>query len=353
MEKEVHKVRIKKVFTILLSFAIIIALTGCSVLDMMAGIKNDDKEKAFDYFAILEDNTDETDDGKAVETISTNSDANTKDIIAYYKDVNGFVIPVNTDIELEEGIAKAVIRQMVVGSAKEKQLAKMDIHGTIPEGTDIIGMSIKDGLCVVDFNKNILNTASYEDENAMVTAISYALTEFDTINTVEIRVEGKILDTLSNGYPINAAFERENINLIGSADGANYTVFYKTAETEIEGHYVPMTFSAEKVDNPVKVVLEKLFGGAPADMPVQNDIPFGISFNDVNVTNGVAKIDLSVDALKLKQEDYDELKKIVVLCLQQFKDISDFDFSIEGISFEEAGLIFTDSEVTAVFNDFK
>jgi len=87
-------------------------------------------------------------------------------------------------------------------------------------------------------------------------------------------------------------------------------------------------------------------------MPVQNDIPFGISFNDVNVTNGTAKIDLSVDALKLKQEDYDELKKIVVLCLQQFEDISEVDFSIEGISFEEAGLIFTDSEVKAVFEDF-
>lgn len=342
---------IKRMFTILLSFAIIIALTGCSVLDMMAGIKNDEKDKAFDYFAIIED--DDSADGDAVETIATNDNAKKKDIIAYYKDVNGFVIPVNTDIVLEEGIAKAVIRQMVVGSDKEKQLAKIDIHGTIPEGTEIIGMSIKDGLCVVDFSKNILNTESYEAEEDMITAISYALTEFDTINKVEIRVEGKILSTLSNGYPIDTAFERENINLIGSADGANYTVYFKTAETEIEGHYVPLTFSAEKVGNPVKIVLEKLFNGAPDGVPVGNNIPYGISFNDVNVTGGVAKIDLSVDALKLKQDDYDELKKIVVLCLQQFKDISDYEFSIEGITFEEAGLIFTDQEVTAVFNSFK
>lgn len=344
---------IKRVFTILLSFAIIIALTGCSVLDMMAGIKNDEKDKAFDYFAIIEDDTDGTADGDAVETIATNDNKNKKDIIAYYKDVNGFVIPVNTDIEIEEGIAKAVIRQMIVGSDKEKQLTKMDLHGTIPEGTEIIGMSIKDGLCVVDFTKNILNTASYEDEEDMVTAISYALTEFDTINKVEIRVEGKILNTLSNGYPIHSAFERENINLVGSADGANYTVYFKTAETEIEGHYVPLTFSADKVGNPVKIVLEKLFNGVPEGIPVGNNIPYGISFNDVNVTGGVAKIDLSVDALKLKQDEYEELKKIVVLCLQQFKEISDYDFSIEGITFEEAGLIFTDPEVTAVFNSFK
>ncbi len=344
---------IKKVFAILLSFAIIIALTGCSVLDMMAGIKNDEKDKAFDYFAIIEDDTDGTSDGEAVETSATNDNVKKKDIIAYYKDANGFVIPVNTDIVLEEGIAKAVIRQMVVGSDKEKQLSKIDIHGTIPEGTEIIGMSIKDGLCVVDFTKNILNSASYEDEADMITAISYALTEFDTINKVEIRVEGQILSTLSNGYPINTAFERENINLVGTADGANYTVFFKTAETEIEGHYVPVTFSAEKVGNPVKIVLEKLFNGAPEGIALENNVPYGISFNDVNVSAGIAVIDLSVDALKLKQDDYEELKEIVVLCLQQFSEISDYEFSIEGITFEEAGLTFTDPEVTAVFNSFK
>lgn len=340
---------IKKVFTILLSFAIIIALTGCSVLDMMAGIKNENKDKAFDYFALIEDD-EESDDEDVVETISTN-DGEKKAIVAYYKDSNGFIIPVNTEIKLEEGIAKAVLREMVVGSEKEKLMNKLDLHGTIPEGTEILGMSINDGLCIVDFNKNILNTASYEDEEAMVTAISYALTEFDTIDRVEIRVEGKTLNALNKGYPIDTVFKRENINLIGSPNGTNYTVFYKTAETEVEGYYVPMTFTADKVGNPIKLVLEKLFSGAPENLPVQNNIPLGLSLNDVNVTNGVVQVDLSVDALRLDQEDYDDLKEIVVLCLQQFDDISDLEFSIEGITFEEAGLNFIDSDVRAVFNE--
>lgn len=351
--------RIKRVFNILLIMAIIIALTGCSVLDMMVGLKDVEKENAFDHFALIEgdiigeDNEEIDDKEEAAETMSPNVNAEKKDVIAYYKDANGFIVPINTDIVLEEGIAKAVIRQMVVGSIKETLLNKIDLYGAIPEGTEIIGMSIEDGLCVVDFTKEILNNATYEDEERMITAISYALTEFDTIDKVEIRVEGQILSSLPQGYPLNTAFERKNINLVGSADGVNYTVFFKTPETEIEGHYVPITFTADKVDNPVKLVLERLFNGAPENLNVQNDVPHGINLNDVNVSNGLAKIDLSVDALKLRQDEYEELRQIVVLCLQQFDDISDYEFRVEGITFEEAGLIFVDPEVKAVFNDFK
>ena len=340
---------LKRLLHIALAVIMIIALSGCSALDMMVGLKDDNLE-VYDDLTIIDD---ETSEDEALETITINSDTTTRSITAYYKDENGLIVPVVTNIPWEEGIAKATIRKMVVGSDKEKELAQSGLHGVIPEGTEILGMSIKDGLCVVDFSKNILNNVSYEDEKNMMTAIAYTLTEFDTINKVEIMVEGQQLETLAKGYPVNIAFERENINLVGSEDGANYTVFYKTSETEIDGYYVPITFSAEAVGNPVEIVLEKLFNGPPEDLPVQNDIPIGISLNDVNVAQGVAKVDLSMGALNLSQEEYENLNKIIVLCLQQFEDVTDISFSIEGITFEEAGLDLLDTEITPVFNNFQ
>ncbi len=341
---------LKRLLHIALAIAIILALTGCSALDMMVGLKNDENLKVYDDLAIIDDETTEED---AVETITINSDTNARSITAYYKDNNGFIVPVITNIPWEEGIAKATVRKMVIGSEKEKELAQSGLHGVIPEGTEIIGMSIKDGLCVVDFTKNILNNATIEDEKDMMTALAYTLTEFDTIDRVEIMVEGQMLETLAKGYPVNVAFERENINLVGSEDGANYTVYYKTSETEVAGYYVPITFSAEAVGNPVKIVLEKLFNGPPSDLAVQNDIPYGISLNDVSISQGIAKIDLSMGALSLSQEEYEDLSKIVVLCLQQFKEVTDIAFSIEGITFEEAGLNLLDTEITPVFNNFQ
>ncbi|HCX62103.1 MAG TPA: hypothetical protein DHU59_06665, partial [Clostridiales bacterium] len=211
-----------------------------------------------------------------IETVTVDPEqAKVTDILAYFEDENGFVVPVNTKIDWEEGIAKATLRSMVAGSETEKKLAGSGLHGVLPEGTEIRGMAIQDGLCRVDFTKNILNTSSYEQEENMISAITYTLTEFPTIDKVELLVEGQALASLSKGYAINTAFERGNINLHGSRDGVNFTVYYKAPDTEVMGHYVPITFSASSLNNPVKNVLEKLFSGAPEETVLSNNIPVG------------------------------------------------------------------------------
>jgi len=53
----------------------------------------------------------------------------------------------------------------------------------------------------------------------------------------------------------------------------------------------------------------------------------------------------------LSEEDFKDMNSIVVLCLEQY-GISDVEFNIEGLSFEQAGLYFEDSNVTPVFNQY-
>ncbi|QSX05087.1 GerMN domain-containing protein [Sedimentibacter sp. zth1] len=343
---------IKKLIHIAIVVSLVLVMSGCSTLDMMVGLKDENKQLEIynDDFAFIDD---DISDEEVVDTITINSDQQMRNVIAYYKDANNLLVPVKAEIPWEEGIAKATLRKMVIGDAIEIELSHSGLKGVLPEGTEILGMSIEDGLCIVDFNSNILNTTSMEEEKLMMTALAYTLTEFDTIDRVEIVVDGQEMQVLTFGYPVDVAFERENINLVGSEDGANYTVYYKTPETEVAGFYVPFTFTADTVDNPVKVVMDKLFNGPPEELVVQNEIPYGITLNSVSLNQGVADLDLSMGALNLKQEDYEELNKIVVLCLQQFGEISEVNYSIEGITFEEAGLNIEDSEVKAVFNNFK
>lgn len=334
----------------------LVSLTGCGTLDVMKSLKTDTDKKVSDAddlsdFAIVDDSTNETAEG-AVDTITVNAaEAKSKEIIAYYEDEKGFLVPVNTKIPWEEGIAKATIRSLVKGNEIEQRISKSGLHGVLPQNTEIRGMSIKDGLCRVDFSQNILNTENYKQEQNMISALTYTLTEFPTIEKVEIMVEGKELQSLSKGYAINTAFERKNINLMGKEDGVNYTVFYKAPDTEVAGYYVPITFTAEKVDNPVVTVVEKLFSGPPADVTVSNTIPYGVNLQDVSVNGDTAVINLGIGAVNLTQEQYDDMSKIVVLCLEQF-EIANVDFKVEGLSFEEAGLKFEDDNVTPVFNQY-
>lgn len=350
-----------KIISLILIIFIAVSLTACGTLDMMVGLKEGNNPDIADLgdlseFEIVEDaiGKEALDEAyeEAIETVTIPiEDVKMVDIMAYYEDENGFVVPVHTEIPWEEGIAKATLRSMVVGSSTEKRIAQSGLKGVLPEGTEIRGMAIKDGLCRVDFGKNILNTSTYEQEQNMISAITYTLTEFPTISKVELLVEGQALTSLSKGYGINTAFERENINLYGSADGVNYTVYYKAPDTEVAGHYVPITFSAAKISNPVATVIEKLFAGAPADTVLSNNIPVGINLRNVKVIGDTAVVNLGVEAVNLSEEDYKDMNSIVVLCLEQF-DIGEVEFNIEGLSFEEAGLYFKESNVRPVFNQY-
>ena len=347
-----------KIISLILIICLAVGITGCSTLDMMVGLKEENNPDIADLedltdFEIVEDTIgEEILEEPVIETVTVNTEEQKMtEILAYYEDENGFVVPVNTKIPWEEGIAKATLRSMVVGNDTEKKIAQSGLHGVLPEGTEIRGMSIKDGLCRIDFSKNILNTSSYEQEENMISAITYTLTEFPTINKVELMVEGQLLSALSKGYAIDTAFERENINLYGSADGVNYTVYYKAPDTEVAGPYVPVTFSASKINNPAVTVVEKLFNGPPADTVLSNNIPVGVNLRGVDVKGDTAVVNLGVEAVNLSEEEFTDMNAIVVLCLEQF-DISDVEYNIEGLSFQEAGLNFVDGGVTPVFNQY-
>jgi germination protein M len=346
-----------KIISLILIIFIAAFLTACGTLDMMVGLKEENNPDIADLsdlseFEIVEDTIGEEAYEEVIETVTTpNEEVKMTNILAYYEDEYGFVVPVNTKIPWEEGIAKATLRGMVAGSETEKRIAQSGLHGVIPEGTEIRGMSIKDGVCRVDFSKNILNTSTLKQEENMISAITYALTEFPTIDKVELLVDGQELTSLSNGYAINKGFERENINLYGSADGANYTVYFKAPDTEVMVHYVPITFSADTIGNPVVAVVEKLFEGPPADTTLSNNIPLGINLRDVKVIGDTALVNLGVEAVKLSEQDFKDMSSIVVLCLEQY-DIGDVEFNIEGLTFEAAGLYFDDNNARPAFNQY-
>lgn len=347
-----------KIISMIMILCLMVSITGCSTLDMMVGLKEKNNTDIADLgelsdFEIVDDSmVGEVPQEPVIETsVPGVEEAKKTDILAYYEDENGFIVPVNTKIPWEEGIAKATLRSMVVGSDAEKKIAQSNLHGVLPAGTEIRGMSIKDGLCRVDFSKNILNTSSYKQEENMISAVTYTLTEFPTISKVELLVEGQILASLPKGYAINTAFERENINLYGSADGVNYTVYYKAPDTEVVGHYVPITFSASKIGNPAVTVVEKLFTGPPSDTVLGNNIPVGVNLRGVDIKSSKAVVNLGVEAVNLSEEEFADMNAIVVLCLEQF-DIADVEYNIEGLSFQEAGLNFNTGNVTPVFNQY-
>lgn len=344
---------LKKIIVIVLALMLIYCTVGCSTIDIMKSLNSDDEDT--NEFVVIDDSM-SVDVGLEQDVIETdyniNDETKMRESIAYFEDNNGFIVPIKTKIPWEEGIAKAVLKNIIKGNYLDTQLNKIGLHGVIPEGTKILGMSINEGLCKIDFSEEFQNIETFEEEKNMISAITYTLTEFSTIDKVKIMVEGEFLSSLPNGYSIDTAFERENINLFGREEGANYIVYYKNNDTETASLYVPITFTADVVDNPINIVLQRLFNGPPADLPMTNEIPYGVNLNGIKIEDSKVHIDLNMGALNLTQEEYDNMSQIIVLCLEQFDNIAEVDFFIEGMTFEEAGMELEDNDVIPTFNEY-
>ncbi len=144
---------------------------------------------------------------KSTEKVATG----TISITAYYKDAEGTLIPVTRDIPEEEGIAKAAIRSMIDNDENRESLMTLGLYPVLPKGTEILGINIKDGMAVVDFNNNLLNYKTELEERSIVAGIVYSLSEFKTITKVKILINGYEKGKLKFTSNISGTLDRNNI----------------------------------------------------------------------------------------------------------------------------------------------
>lgn len=132
-------------------------------------------------------------------------------ITAYYKDSENVLIPVTRKIEKEEGVAKAVIKTMIENETNREALRPLGLKPVLPEGTEILGINIENGIAIIDFNSKLLGYSTARDENNIITSIVYSLTEFETINAVRILINGYVKEELKYSGDISGTLKRDNI----------------------------------------------------------------------------------------------------------------------------------------------
>ncbi|MBI2875242.1 MAG: GerMN domain-containing protein [Firmicutes bacterium] len=129
--------------------------------------------------------------------------------MVYYVDPSGSqLVPLTVQVEKVEGIARETLKQLVRSEENVSMAAGMGAQPTIPIDTEIRGLSIRNGLARVDFSKELLDYSGFDQERLMVESIVWTLTEFPTVQSVQIMVEGKILSTLPGGTRVDKPLRR-------------------------------------------------------------------------------------------------------------------------------------------------
>ena len=261
----------------------------------------------------------------------------TREVTLYYKDLMGYLVPVNCEIPWEEGIAKATLKQMISSEENDLQAARLGLLTALPEGLEV-DMDIIGQLAKVSLSTECMQCVDAEEENAMVCAIVSALTEFDSISEVQILVAGEQVDHLTFGTDVSAPLTRADLNLesvsadVDTAGAGTVQVFF---ESEASGCMVPITrtvFSNEDIDTAVLELLK----GPREDSGLAACIPKGVGLISVKQSDGVVTINMSKEFQKvMEQADGGAAAvKALVLTCSQFEGVKEVKLQVEGKDFQ-------------------
>lgn len=163
--------------------------------------------------------------------------------------------------ESTEDLVKEIINNLTIDSTSSSHIPS-NFKKIIPKNTKLINQSIDDGILKINFSKELLDIEE-DNEEKMLEAIIYSLTEIKDIKGIIIFVEGNTLTNLPNSkktlpnildrsYGINKVYELESLKEI------NKITTYYISKMDGFSYYTPVTTITNKQNEKVEVIIEKL-----------------------------------------------------------------------------------------------
>jgi spore germination protein GerM len=201
--------KVKRIALVLVVLMVVSALlSGCSLLDKVASLKQG--------FNKAEKKQDPNPAGPTVvieapKNATPTVTGDSKKITLYFADATGQkLVAEERVVPKVTGIARLCMEELVKGPTQA------DLKATLPASTKVLDINVRpDGLAIVDFSGSLIKDlpASATAEKLAVYSIVNTLTQFPTVQKVELRVDGKKVDTLLGYVKVSTALSR-NTSLI-------------------------------------------------------------------------------------------------------------------------------------------
>ena len=131
-------------------------------------------------------------------SVPTPQKSETMRVIVYYVKMKGndiWMVKEAHEVTKTTAVARAALEELISGEPKTEGAFRV-----LPADTKILGITVKDGLCTVDFSREVLNAnVGAQAEAYGIKTIVNTLTEFPTIKKVQFLVEGR-LDTRARDW---------------------------------------------------------------------------------------------------------------------------------------------------------
>lgn len=185
-------------FILLLVVLVFYAAAGCAMFDRLQAWKDGGGETP------ITDAPEELEGTEALEGVLTGE---TREIVLYFSDESGqHLVSELREVPKVEGIARAVMQELIAGPSVDSGLLP-----TIPVGTQLLDINVRpDGLCLVDLSGELVQNhpGGSMNEEMTVYSVVNTLTQFPTIQEVQILVDGQKVETIAGHMDVSTTMAR-------------------------------------------------------------------------------------------------------------------------------------------------
>lgn len=257
----------------------------------------------------------------------------------YLIDKNGYVVSQTLNLPKTTSVAKQALEHLV-DNGPVSEILPNGFRAVLPADTDVSVDVKKDGTAVVNFSKEFKNYQP-EDEQRILDAVTWTLTQFDSIKKVKLKMNGHELNEMPvNGTPISENLSRtsginmDTSNVMDIMNTRPVTVYYIGGD-EGAYYYVPVT---RRVSNTIETNIEAAvmeLAKGPSSSSLDSDFLNKVQLVDKpKVENGTAVLNFN-DAVygSYKEEEKvisQHLLDALVLTLTEQEGIDKVSIQVNG-----------------------
>ncbi|MDO4167779.1 MAG: GerMN domain-containing protein [Eubacteriales bacterium] len=123
------------------------------------------------------------------------------------------MVPVQITYDATIPLEQMTIEQLIKGPNSIKGINKGEILPTIPDGTVLNSVTVKEHTCYVDFSHNFLNKPDNISPEVAVYSVVNTLVELATVNKVQFSIDGEQVLLYNDTINFGEVFER-NLDLV-------------------------------------------------------------------------------------------------------------------------------------------
>ncbi len=156
-----------------------------------------------------------------IETIGGSGTSKKTTVSMYYANESGtklVEVPKEIVYDSKVPLGKLMVQELLKGPATEKDSKYGKLQKTIPEGTKLNGMTIRDNICYVDFSREFTNILPNISTEVTIYSVVNLLAELPNVNKVQFTIDGEQISKFGN-IDFSQAFER-NLDVLVQTDRA-------------------------------------------------------------------------------------------------------------------------------------